>query len=330
VAAPVLLVTHPDCGRHETGPEHLESALRLAALRAALQADGALCSAVREVQGAPALEEDLLRVHSRGLVDEVRRAALAARRQGLVWLEADTPVSEGSWDAALAAAGCVADAAELVLAGAADRAFALVRPPGHHATRDRAMGFCLFNNAAVAVRRLQAAGRARRVLIVDCDAHHGNGTQDLFYGDASVYTLSLHFSPGYPDSGAPEERGTGAGLGTTRNVPLPHGTRGADYLARFAEALDAVREEFEPELVVLSLGFDVLAGDPEGHLMLEAVDLHRLVSVLLGAMPDSARGRLVVVLEGGYSVERIGSGFVQVLRAMADLPPASGAGPAVR
>ena len=327
MAVPVLLVSHPDCARHDTGPEHLETALRLSALRAALNADAMLLGAVREVAGAPAAEADLLRVHSRRHVQKVRQAARAARRQGLVWLEADTPVSQGSWDAALAAAGCAAQAAELVVSGAATRAFALVRPPGHHAFRDRAMGFCLFNNAAVAVRRLQAEGRVGRVLVVDCDAHHGNGTQELFYGDPSVYALSLHFSPGYPDSGAPDERGAGVGLGTTRNVPLPHGTGGTAYLARFAEALAAVRDEFEPELVVLALGLDVLAGDPEGHLLLEPIDLHRLVSDLLRAMPSSARGRLVTLLEGGYAVERIGPGFAQVLRAMAELPPADGAGP---
>ena len=237
-----------------------------------------------------------------------------------VWLDEDTAVSGGSWDAALAAAGCATSAADAVIAGQATSAFALARPPGHHASADRAMGFCLFNNVAVAVRRAQALGTAERVLVVDWDAHHGNGTQDVFYDDPSVYVLSLHLGAHYPHSGGAAERGAGRGFGTTRNVPLPPGTSGSEYRARFLEALDDALASFTPDLVCASVGLDALDGDPEGGLRLEPVDLHRLTADLLERLPDRAGRRFVGVLEGGYALDRIGRGLVQVLRALAGLP----------
>lgn len=323
---PVLLSTHPACARHDPGPEHPESAARLKALRAALAADAELGRSVVEERAAPAAEEDLLRVHTAAHVAQVREAAEAAARTGRpAWIEDDTPVSAGSWEAALAAAGCAVAAAERVMDGAVRRAFALARPPGHHATAEHAMGFCLFGNAAVAARHLVATGRARRVLVVDTDAHHGNGTQDIFYEDPSVYVLSLHLSPEYPGTGAAGERGAGPGLGTTRNVPLPHGADGALYRARLAAALDAALGEFAPDLVLLSLGLDVLAGDPEGGFALGPGDVHGLVSDLVARLPASAGGRLAAVLEGGYALDRIGAGFAAALRALAELPAAPGA-----
>ena len=184
------------------------------------------------------------------------------------------------------------------------------------------MGFCLFNNAAVAVRRLQAAGRGRaRVLVIDVDAHHANGTQDIFYEDGSVYLLSFHLSPEFPGTGDAADQGSGDGAATTHNVPLAHGTGAAEYRARWAEALDAAFATFIPELVVLSMGFDVLAGDPEGGLLLEPRDLHELVTDLLWRLPSATGGRVVAVLEGGYALERIGDGFVEVMRALAELAP---------
>ncbi|GEJ56014.1 histone deacetylase family protein [Anaeromyxobacter diazotrophicus] len=321
---PVLITSNPACIRHDTGPEHPESAARLLALEAALAADRELSGTVVEERAAPASEQDLLRVHGAAHVERVRSAAAeAARTGGRVWLEEDTPVSAGSWEAALAAAGCAIAAAERVADGRPRRAFALARPPGHHASADRAMGFCLFDNAAVAARRLVASGRVRRVLVADADAHHGNGTQDIFYEDPSVYFLSLHLSPDYPWTGAAGERGAGAGLGKTRNIPLPRGADGGAYRARWAAALDEALAEFSPELVILSLGLDVLAGDPEGGFALVPRDLHGLVTDLLDRLPPQARGRVVTVLEGGYALDRIGAGFVEALRALAGLPPSS-------
>jgi acetoin utilization deacetylase AcuC-like enzyme len=249
-------------------------------------------------------------------------AAEAARRGAPVWLDEDTAVSGASWDAALAAAGCAVSAAAAVAAGA-PAAFALARPPGHHATADRAMGFCLFNNVAIAARQLQAHGAARRVLIVDWDAHHGNGTQDLFYEDPSVYVLSMHLgAPHFPGTGGADERGSGGGGGTTRNVPLPAGTGAAEYRARFREALDEALASFAPDLVLASVGLDALEGDPEGGLALAPEDLHGLTADVLARLGADGRGRFAGVLEGGYAVGAIGGGLVDVLRALAGLPPA--------
>ncbi|HEY8485197.1 MAG TPA: histone deacetylase [Longimicrobiales bacterium] len=321
---PTALVLHPDCGLHDTGWGHPEHQGRLPAIINAIHREmPALIGAMLQREATPAGVEDLVRVHADSLVEAVRRAAEEAGREGRqVYLEADTVVSGASWDAALASAGCAITAAELVLDGEASTAFALCRPPGHHATVDRAMGFCLFNNVAVATRRIQAVRGVGRVLIIDWDVHHGNGTQDIFYQDPSVYYLSLHLSPHYPGTGFVEERGAGSGLGATRNVPLPAGTPAGEYLRRFDEALDATLAEFEPEFVFISAGFDCLAGDPLGGLELEPSDLHALAVRVVERARAVARGRVVAVLEGGYVPERLGLGVVAVLRAFAGLPPA--------
>ncbi len=318
----VALVTHPACNRHDTGPHHPEGQARLPAMLDAVRRDADIAAVVVEREATPAREEDLLRVHAPEHVTAVREAAAEARRRGQVlWLDPDTAVSPASWEAALAAAGCAIEAAELVATGGASTAFALCRPPGHHATVHRAMGFCLFNNVAVAARHAQARGRAERVLIVDWDVHHGNGTQDVFYADPTVAFLSLHLFPHYPGTGSADERGTGAGLGLTRNVPLPHGTGAPEYRRRFLEALDGILASFRPDLVLASVGFDCLAGDPLGGLLLEPADLHQLASDLLERVRGSAKG-VAGVLEGGYVPERMGRALVDVLEAFAGLPKA--------
>ncbi len=319
---PTVLVTHPACNHHDTGLGHPESQERLPALLAAVRADAELQEVLLEQLGVKATEEDLLRVHAPQHVARIREAAELARRRGsIVWLDADTAVSPGSWEAALASAGCAVTAAERVLDAQSGTAFALTRPPGHHAGAGRAMGFCLFNNVAIAIRRVQARRRAERVLVVDWDVHHGNGTQDLFYEDPTVFFLSLHLSPHYPGTGAAVERGAGAGRGATRNVPLPHGTTAAEYRERFLGALDSALSSFRPDLVMVSAGFDCLSGDPLGGFHLEPPDLHLLTRDLLERVAGPAGGRVAAVLEGGYVLDRIGSGLVNVLRAFADLPP---------
>ena len=317
---PILLFEHPACDLHDPGPYHPDAVTRLPALRDALAGD-AVAALVERRPATPASELDLRLVHAAAHVERVRAGVQeAARLRAPVWLDEDTAVSAGSWDAALAAAGCAVGAAGAVADGA-PAAFALARPPGHHATADRAMGFCLFNNVAIAVRRLQARGAARRILVVDWDAHHGNGTQDLFYDDPTVFVLSMHLAaPHYPGTGGAAERGAGRGRGATLNVPLPAGTPAAEYRRRFAEALDHAFGVFAPDLVVASVGLDALAGDPEGDLGLAPEDLHALTAAVLARLPPAAR-RFVGVLEGGYAVERIGRGLVDVLRALAGLPP---------
>lgn len=324
MTAPILLLEHPSCDLHDPGPDHPESTRRIPALLDALAADAALAGRIERRLAAAASEADVLRVHDAAHVARVRAAcAEAARSAAPVWLDEDTAVSGGSWDAALAAAGCAVSAAAAVAVGAAPTAFALARPPGHHATADRAMGFCLLNNVAIAARHLQARGLARRVLVVDWDAHHGNGTQDVFYDDPSVYVLSLHLgAPHFPGTGGAEERGAGPGDGTTRNVPLPLGTPAAAYRAAFLDVLDQALASFTPDVVLASVGLDALEGDPEGGLRLAPEDLHRLTADVLERLPAGGRGRFVGVLEGGYAVARIGRGFVDVLRALAGLPPA--------
>jgi acetoin utilization deacetylase AcuC-like enzyme len=307
------LVSHPACNRHDTGPGHPESRDRLPALLQAVREDEDLEDVLLEQPGSLADQDDLLRVHQPGHVERVLAAAEEARRRGaLVWLDPDTAVSPASWEAALAAAGCAITAAELVMDGRVPTAFALTRPPGHHATPDRAM---------VAIRRVQAEVPGTRALVVDWDVHHGNGTQEVFYSDPTVCVLSLHLSPHYPGTGAAVERGAGAGRGTTFNVPLPPGTGGAVYRRRFLDALDSALASFTPDIVFVSAGFDCLAGDPLGGLLLEPRDLHLLTTDLLERIPAHAKGRVVAALEGGYVLDRIGSGLVNVLRAFAGLPP---------
>lgn len=323
VRYPTALVMHPDCALHDTGWGHPEHQGRIPAIVNAVYKDTpALIDVMLQREADPATVEDLARVHTAEHVERVRLAVEeAARSREQVALEPDTVVSGASWDAALAAAGCAITATELVLDGKSGTAFAVSRPPGHHATPDRAMGFCLFNNVAIAARWAQARRGVERVLIVDWDVHHGNGTQDIFYADPSVYFLSLHQSPHYPGTGSVEDRGAGPGLGTTRNVQLKAGTTAAEYLEAFAVALDATFDEFTPDLVLVSAGFDCLAGDPLGGFLLEPVDLHTMTRMLLDRASSSAGGKVVAVLEGGYVPQRAGHGVVQVIRALAGLAP---------
>jgi len=315
MAEAVLLLTDPAMLTHDPGPGHPERPARLEAVLGALRARPVPGTAWRVPR--PATREQVARVHDPLYVD-----AVDALRGQYAVLDGDTFTSPRTVEAAWLAAGAAIDAVEAVVRGEAQRAFALVRPPGHHAERDHAMGFCFFNNIAVAVAHAREALGCQRVLIVDWDVHHGNGTQDVFYADPTVRFLSLHLSPHYPGTGAAGERGAGAGLGGTFNVPLPHGTGAAEYRRRYLEALDLALAGFPPDLVLISAGFDCLAGDPLGGLLLEPGDLHQLTVDLLERVRAPAKGRVAAVLEGGYVPERLGDGLVAVLRAFAGLPPA--------
>jgi acetoin utilization deacetylase AcuC-like enzyme len=315
------LVHHAWCREHDPGPGHPERPERLDGILDAVRADPALARVVQEVEARPAALQDVLRVHTVEHLTYLRQLAEEAAASGdLRWIDPDTAVSELSFEAALAAAGCAVDAADLVARGVARTAFACCRPPGHHATADRAMGFCLLNNVAIAARRLQERFDLERLLIVDWDVHHGNGTQQIFWQDPSVYYLSLHLAPHYPGTGARSERGAGLGAGRTRNVPLAAGTNAAEYRDALREALDAALEDFTPDFVLVSAGFDCLAGDPLGGLRLEPEDLHTLASDVLERASSTAKGRVAVVLEGGYVPERMGRAVAQTLRALCGLP----------
>ncbi|HEX2168470.1 MAG TPA: histone deacetylase, partial [Longimicrobiales bacterium] len=246
---PTALILNGDCGLHDTGWGHPEHQGRLPAIVNAIYRETpALLDHVLQHEAQPAADTQLQRVHTATHIDVIRAAVSHAGRTGeIVPIDADTVVSGASWDAAVAAAGCAIDAVDLVMSERSQTALALCRPPGHHATPERAMGFCLFNNVAVAARAAQAEHGVERVLIIDWDVHHGNGTQDAFYDDPHVFYLSLHIDGHYPGTGAASETGIGAGMGATLNVPLPAGTSAQEYRAAFRDALGLAFEAARPD-----------------------------------------------------------------------------------
>lgn len=257
--------------------------------------------------------------HSAGHVERVRGVCEEAASSGrILRLDPDTPVSPASWDAALAAAGCGVAAVDAVLDGDCRAAFCAVRPPGHHATRDRAMGFCLLNNVAVAARHARARPGIERVLIVDWDVHHGNGTQDIFYDDPSVFFLSMHQHPFYPGTGMADERGRGEGEGTTLNLPLPPGLAPERYVAALLEGLDRALAGFAPDLTLVSAGFDAGAEDPLGGFTLTETDFVTLTREVVARTGGTARNRVVSFLEGGYNPGELGRSVVSHLTALRD------------
>lgn len=297
----LTIFTHADCLGHAPAGPHPEHPGRLSAVLSALDT---LSVPVRRAEPRPATPLEIGAVHTREHFERVSLACGAA--PGMI--DADTYVSEGSLRAALLAAGAARDAARAALAGS--HAAAIVRPPGHHATRDRAMGFCLFNNAAL------AAVQSRRTLIVDWDVHHGNGTQEIFYGSENVLFFSAHRWPFYPGTGARDETGTARGLGHTINRPFPWNTGRSTFLAEFAEVIEGPGRAFDPELVVISAGFDAWKNDPVGGLNLEVEDFAELTRIVLGL-----RRPVVSVLEGGYDVEALPLCVAAHLEALA-APPA--------
>ena len=314
---------HPSSSLHDTGWGHPEHQGRLRALASTVGKDMmVLHGVVEQVPPVPADESVLARVHAPAQVEAVRAAVARARETGApVALDADTVVSAASWDAALGSVAAALTAAGAVAEGRHRNAFVATRPPGHHATPGRAMGFCLFNTVAVAARWLQDQGHARRVLVVDWDVHHGNGTQDVFWEDPHVFFLSLHQSPHYPGTGAADERGGGAGEGATLNVPLPAGTSREAYRERFEAALEEAFGRFTPDFVLVSSGFDCLAGDPLGGFLLEPEDLHAMTRSLVARADAACGGRVVACLEGGYVPDRLGRAAVDVVRALAGVEP---------
>ena len=280
---------------HDTG-RHPENRTRLEHVVAKLETAGLLgrCECVGFAPADAAVVEG---VHAEGHV--ARLADLAARGGGQ--LDPDTVVSPASADAACLAAGAVCEATRRVVAGDARRAFCLIRPPGHHATPTRAMGFCLVNNVAVAARMATEEFDLDRVLIVDWDVHHGNGTQDIFYDDARVGFFSAHRWPFYPGTGAEDETGKGDGLGATMNLPVKFGTSRDRYLSWFARELADFADRIEPQVVLLSAGFDAHREDPVGSLGLETEDFGDLTAIVLDVAATHADGRVVSVLEGGYN-----------------------------
>jgi acetoin utilization deacetylase AcuC-like enzyme len=264
------------------------------------------------IEPRPATDEDLLRVHTQEHLD-----AIVATRGKATMIDEDTFTSPDSEEVARLAAGAVVTGVDRALDGAAgSRALVLVRPPGHHAEADRAMGFCLYSNIAVGAAYARSRG-CRRVAIVDYDVHHGNGTQWIFYEDPAVLFVSSHQYPFYPGTGAASEKGRGAGLGFTLNLPLEIGTADQEIERQYAEQVIPKLREFKPDLLMISAGFDAHELDPLGQLRLTTAGFGRLTAMLLDAADELCGGRAVVVTEGGYSLEAIEACLREVIRVMA-------------
>ncbi|MCG8449235.1 MAG: histone deacetylase [Pirellulales bacterium] len=289
-----LLYQDPRFLLHDTGP-HPECAERLRRVTEHLESTG-LTNSCTCPAWQPVTDTLLRRVHQQQLLALLENLV----SQGGGKADADTVVSSHSVDVAKLAAGAASDAVQQVLAGAAKRALCLVRPPGHHALANRAMGFCLFNNIAVAAQAALDAG-VERILIVDWDVHHGNGTQAIFYNDPRVGYFSAHRWPFYPGTGSSEESGTNDGLGATRNLPVAFGTPRDVYQAEFVRALEDFAARIRPEFVLVSAGFDSHRADPIGALGLEVEDFRWLTSSVVEIANTYAQGRVVSTLEGGYN-----------------------------
>jgi acetoin utilization deacetylase AcuC-like enzyme len=304
----VAYISHSDCGRHDTGWRHPEHVGRLRAIPRALREDVALYHALTHVEGRHATEEEIELAHDPGYVAEVKHLADA----GGGALDHDTLVSDGSWDAARAAVGCVLDAVDLAV-DQNGRAFCAVRPPGHHALRDAGMGFCLFGNVAIGAHYARQRRAVERVLIVDWDVHHGNGTQALVEHDPSIRFVSIHQSPWYPGTGAASDRGPHRSIW---NVPMPGGLAPERYVSALQGAVIDATRDFTPELVIISAGFDCLAGDPLGEFTLEIEHIAQLTSWLVDRANAWCEGRVIASLEGGYAPDRVGAASVALLAAL--------------
>ncbi|CAN5690177.1 histone deacetylase [soil metagenome] len=305
----VLFATHDKCLEHLEGMNHPERPDRLrAVLRGA--GDASVVDALVHVEVTPASNADLELVHPRWYLDELDQRAAS----GGGWIDADTFMSPASADAARLAAGAGLAAIEALCAGRGDAAFCAIRPPGHHAVPAAAMGFCLISNVAVAAASLVAKGE--RVMIFDYDAHHGNGTQAVFYDDPRVLFVSAHQWPLYPGTGAADETGEGAGEGYTLNLPMPPGTTGDVYVRAFDEVILPVAERFDPTWLIISAGFDAHRADPLTDLGLSSGDFAMLTARAAQLVPS---GRCLAVLEGGYDLEALRSSSAAVLAALAGI-----------
>jgi acetoin utilization deacetylase AcuC-like enzyme len=306
---PVALITHPACLEHDTGPWHPECPERLRAVLTALEEE-AFQTLIREP--APlATDEQLARVHTERHLHRI--GALAPTPGESIALDADTVVSAGSREAALRAAGGGVHGVDAVMEGWARRAFVAARPPGHHAERDRAMGFCLFSNAAIAARHAQARWGLHRIAVVDFDVHHGNGTQDALQDDPAFFYASSHQWPCYPGTGAATERGAADNV---VNLPLPPGSTGAAFRAGWGDVILPALDRFAPELLIVSAGFDGHKADPLAQLRLETADFGWITAELLRVANRHCAGRLVSLLEGGYDLDALAASTALHIRTM--------------
>ncbi len=298
--------------KHDPGPSHPEQPARFTAVLNSLETAGLLDDLLRCPVRA-ATDDELALVHNREYIELVEREVSQNRRQ---LSTGDTSICKYSFDSALFAAGAVLGAVDAVFSSAVLNAFCAVRPPGHHASAARGMGFCLFNNIAIAARYAQRQYGAERVLIADWDVHHGNGTQDIFYEDGSVLFFSTHQSPWYPGTGHASERGEGEGAGKTINCPFAAGAGRDQILGAFERNLVPAAKEFQPDFILISAGFDSRIDDPLGQFVLTDDDFSELTHMMTDLAVRYCDGRLVSVLEGGYSLEGLALASEAHVRAL--------------
>jgi len=312
--APTGFVYDPIYLQHVTGTNHPERPERLTAIVARLEEEHLLQGLVR-LKPFPAGQDWITTVHSPEYVARVRKSCL----EGIGHVDSpDAPASVGSYDAALSAVRGVLVAIDAVMDGRISNAFCAVRPPGHHALKNKAMGFCLFNNVAIAAKYIQQKHKLGKVLIVDWDVHHGNGTQAIFYDDPTVFYFSVHQSPFYPGTGSAGEKGSGKGLGLTRNVPLPAGSGDAEYKRAFLQELEPAAAKFQPDFVLISAGFDSAQGDLLGGMKVTPGGYAELTRIVKQIAQRFCNGRLVSVLEGGYNLESLADSVEAHVRALGE------------
>jgi acetoin utilization deacetylase AcuC-like enzyme len=306
------LITHPSCLAHKTPPGHPESPERLMAVLDTLKT--LEFQQLVEIEAARARRRDLARCHTSGLLDFILRdAAKATRQRGFVGIDSDTFICADSAEAALRAAGAAIRAVDGVMAGEFANAFCAVRPPGHHAERDRAMGFCLFNNIAVGALHARDAHKLSRIAAIDFDVHHGNGTQDIFLNDPNLFYASTHQSALYPGSGFASERGV---AGNILNLPLPRGAGSEAFRAAYTHAILPALERFAPEFVFISAGFDAHRADPLAELELDESDFAWATTQICKVAARSCGGRVVSALEGGYDLDALARSSAAHVRAL--------------
>jgi acetoin utilization deacetylase AcuC-like enzyme len=307
-----VLITHAECLNHDTPAGHPESADRLRVVLRALEADE--FRGLRRLEAPQAALESLQRAHSKSEIDQILVVhAAEALRNGHSYIDGDTAMSPGSAAAALRAAGALVSAVDEVAAGRAGNAFCAVRPPGHHAERDQAMGFCLFNNIAVGALHARDVAGFARIAVVDFDVHHGNGTQDIFFGDPNLFYASTHQFPLYPGTGRPSEKGVASNI---FNAPLPPGADGRAFRAAFENLLLPALDRFAPDFIFISAGFDAHRADPLAQLNLDEADFAWATDRICEIAAARCGGRVVSALEGGYDLEALASSAAAHVRVL--------------
>jgi acetoin utilization deacetylase AcuC-like enzyme len=297
------LVHHPIYKEHQTGEGHPERPERYMVVMEALREDEKLWQELLELPAGAASRGSVQACHTPQHYKTIERVV----SEGTGYLDADTIVSMRSMDAALMAAGGVCRAVDALMKGEATNAFLPVRPPGHHATAERAMGFCLFNNVAIGARYAQSQPEIERIAIIDWDVHHGNGTQGIFYDDPSVFFFSMHQYPWYPGTGARGETGIGRGRGYTLNIPVRAATRAQEQRSMLDAALEEMSSNFKPDLIFISAGFDAHKADPLGQLLLTDEDFIQMTRAVKQWAASACQGRVISCLEGGYNLDTLGA-----------------------